>query len=142
VNIAGGVSKAVVEIPVELMAAGDAAKMGRPGPNPVGGPMPPNGPPAPGAPPAAPPAAEGPTKPEDLPGWTELGGASRLNEAVPRLMIHEKLAAAGKAQPADVMKWLYKDVLHADLDDPTLGIGELLDKRYPFAAEDAATKRK
>jgi hypothetical protein len=32
-------------------------------------------------------------------------------------------------------------VLAADLDDPTLGIGKLLDDRYPFAAEDAAARK-
>ena len=31
--------------------------------------------------------------------------------------------------------------LAADLDDPTLGIGKLLDDRYPFAAEDAAARK-
>jgi hypothetical protein len=44
-------------------------------------------------------------------------------------------------QPEGVKKWLFKEVLAADLDDPTLGIGKLLDSRYPFADEDAAARR-
>lgn len=128
VNPLGGLGKAAIEVPVELLAAGDAAKFakmfqpaGLPSPTPV---------------------ADVPTRVEDLFGWKELTEDSRINESVRRLAIHQKLAAAGKVQPADVTKWLYKDVLHADLDDPTLGIGELLDKRYPFAAEDAAARKK
>jgi hypothetical protein len=39
-------------------------------------------------------------------------------------------------QPAAVMKRLYKDVLHADLDDPYLGLGPTLFANYAFAKED------
>ena len=70
-------------------------------------------------------------------GVRELTEDTRINESLRRRMVHEKLAAAGRVEPRDVMKWLYKDVLHADLDDPTLGVAEVLNKRYPFAAEDA-----
>ena len=39
--------------------------------------------------------------------------------------------------PAKVLKPIYKEVLHADLDDPYLGLGTALFENYPFAAEDA-----
>ena len=38
--------------------------------------------------------------------------------------------------PGGITKWLYREVLHADLDDPYLGLGDLLFANYPFAAED------
>ena len=41
-----------------------------------------------------------------------------------------------QAQPAALTKWLYKEVLHADLDDPYLGLGPALFASYPFAKED------
>ena len=46
------------------------------------------------------------------------------------------MAATGPVPPKDLVRWLYKDVLHADLDDPLLGLGEVLNKNYPFADED------
>jgi len=83
---------------------------------------------------AAPPAPPA----ENLAGWKELAEDTRINETIRRKLIHEKLAVAGKVQPKDVTKWLYKEVLKADLDDPYLGLGEVLNKQYPFAAEDKA----
>jgi hypothetical protein len=131
VRAQGGLGKLMIEQPVQLIAAGDVAKF-KANDWPV--------PPAP-APPAVPVAAV-PTRPEEIAGWKELAEDTRINESVRRRMIHEKLAAAGRVESKDVTKWLYKEVLHADLDDPTLGIGELLNKRYPFAAEDEAARRK
>jgi len=87
---------------------------------------------------AAPPAPPA----EKIAGWKELAEDTRINESLRRRLIHEKLAATGKVQPKDITKWLYKEVLKADLDDPHLGLGELLNRQYPFAAEDAATKKK
>jgi len=75
---------------------------------------------------------------EQLAGWKELAEDTRINETVRRLAIHKKLAELGSAKPTDITKWLYKDVLHADLDDPYLGLKDILDKQYPFASEDAA----
>jgi hypothetical protein len=72
-----------------------------------------------------------------LRGWKEMAEDTKLNETVHRKAIHTHLAKAGAVQPKDVTKWLYKEVLHADLDDPYLGLGEVLNKNYPFAAEDA-----
>jgi len=75
---------------------------------------------------------------EILAGWKELAEDTRINETVRRLQIHKKLAQLGSVKPTDVTKWLYKEVLHADLDDPYLGLKEILDKQYPFASEDGA----
>jgi hypothetical protein len=77
---------------------------------------------------------------EKLPGWKELVEDTRINETLRRKRIHEKLAKAGMIQPKDITKWLYKEVLAADLDDPTLGLGDLLNKSYPFKDEDAKRK--
>jgi hypothetical protein len=72
----------------------------------------------------------------------ELALDARVNELVRRKSIHERLARAGTVQPDDVKKWLFKEVLHADLDDPTLGLGKILDANYPFADEDRAGSAK
>lgn len=69
--------------------------------------------------------------------WPVLAEDTKVNETVRREQIHTKLATAGTIMPADMVKWLYKDVLHADLDDPYLGLGKTLFADYPFAAEDA-----
>jgi hypothetical protein len=74
---------------------------------------------------------------ETLRGWKEMAEDTKLNETAHRKAIHGHLAKAGTVQPKDVTKWLYKEVLHADLDDPYLGLGEVLNKNYPFADEDA-----
>jgi len=50
--------------------------------------------------------------------------------------LHELLAGTGLVKPAALTKRLYKDVLHFDLDDPYLGLGDLLFGNYPFAKED------
>jgi hypothetical protein len=41
-----------------------------------------------------------------------------------------------------VTKKLYKEVLHADLDDPYLGLGPTLFAGYPFAGEDLGREDK
>jgi hypothetical protein len=98
---------------------------------------PPNGkPPNSSAPPAkAPPAAVGP---EPVAGWKELVQDTELNERTRRRQIHELLAKSGLVRPEKVLKPIYKDVLHADLDDPYLGLGKALFEHYPFTEEDAA----
>ena len=72
----------------------------------------------------------------------ELALDSRVNELVRRKAIHERLARAGTVRPDEIKKWLLKEVLHADLDDPTLGLGKLLDANYPFTDEDRAVQSK
>jgi hypothetical protein len=74
---------------------------------------------------------------EDVSRWTSLEEDTRLNEGTRRRQIHELLAAAGLVRPDEVTRPIYRDVLHADLDDPYLGLGEALFANYPFAKEDA-----
>jgi hypothetical protein len=75
-------------------------------------------------------------KSEDVASWKELAEDTRINETARRLQIHEMLVKEGAIAPPRVTKWLYKEVLHADLDDPYLGLGEVLFATYPFAKED------
>jgi hypothetical protein len=86
---------------------------------------------APAKPQAGPPTAE------DVSRWTSLEEDTRLNEGPRRRQIHELLATTGLVRPEKVTRPIYKDVLHADLDDPYLGLGEALFTNYPFAKEDA-----
>lgn len=63
------------------------------------------------------------------------------NERSRRAQIHSKLAAMGTMiYPAQIQKWLYKEVLHADLDDPYLGLGDALFASYPFGQSESATQ--
>jgi len=78
-----------------------------------------------------------PKSAEDLRDWKALAEDSRINEATRRQKIHERLVASeNPVQPADLTKWLYREILHADLDDPYLGLGKLLFESYPFINED------
>ena len=73
---------------------------------------------------------------DDVAGWKELVEDTTLNEGTRRRQIHEMLAKTGLVRPEKVLKPIYKDVLHADLDDPYLGLGKTLFATYPFARED------
>src|SRR5262249_44237153 len=66
---------------------------------------------------------------------------SEVNERIRRKAVHDKLATARRVQPGDIKKWLYKEVLHADLDDPLLGLGPVLNANYPFAEEERAAAK-
>jgi hypothetical protein len=77
------------------------------------------------------------TAAEDVARWKELEEDTRLNERSRRWQIHELLTAKGLVRPDKITRPIYKDVLHADLDDPYLGLGEVLFATYPFAKEDA-----
>ncbi len=66
----------------------------------------------------------------------DLAFDTEVNELIRRRAVHARLAQAGTVRPDDVKKWLFKDVLHADLDDPLLGLGPVLNANYPFADED------
>ncbi len=76
------------------------------------------------------------SSPEDLKDWDLLAQDTILNETVRRRQIHELLCAKGMVRPDQITKPIYKDVLHADLDDPYLGLGKVLFANYPFAQED------
>jgi hypothetical protein len=73
---------------------------------------------------------------EDLANWKALREDTRINETVRRRQIHQMLAGKGLVRPNEIVKPLYKEVLHADLDDPYLGLGQVLFANYPFAKED------
>jgi hypothetical protein len=116
------VGKGVIERPVERVVAG--------------APFLPNGLPPNGSAPVR--AAQPPLeKPEDVASWKALSEDTRLNETTRRRQIHELLAKTGLVAPEKVTRPIYKDVLHADLDDPYLGLGAALFESYPFAGEDA-----
>jgi hypothetical protein len=69
--------------------------------------------------------------------WKSLEEDTRLNERTRRMQIHALLGRTGLVRPHKVTRPIYKEVLHADLDDPYLGLGEALFASYPFAKEDA-----
>ncbi|MDH3718724.1 MAG: hypothetical protein OES79_11450, partial [Planctomycetota bacterium] len=69
---------------------------------------------------------------QQLARWDLLAEDTRINERVRRLAIHRYLARCGTVSPSDVTRWLYREVLHADLDDPYLGLGKTLFASYPF----------
>lgn len=48
---------------------------------------------------------------------------TRQNEPLLRTAIHEKLAKSRPVNPDGIVKWLFREVLNTDLDDPYLGIG-------------------
>lgn len=62
----------------------------------------------------------------DLIGWNALAKDTEMNETVRRQAIHTKLAEVGLVPPEKLTKWLYREVLHADLDDPYMGLGKIL----------------
>jgi hypothetical protein len=73
--------------------------------------------------------------------WNALVEDTRSNESVRRRQIHEMLADSIAANPTAIVKRLYKDVLHANLDDPFLGLGDDLFGHYPFAGEESKTSK-
>ncbi|HUE72210.1 MAG TPA: hypothetical protein VMP01_15105 [Pirellulaceae bacterium] len=60
-----------------------------------------------------------------------------INQTTRRRKIHERLVKSGPVTPDEISKWLYREVLGTDLDDPYLGLKEMLFKNYPFVEEDA-----
>jgi hypothetical protein len=73
---------------------------------------------------------------DDIASWQVLAEDTRINETTRRLQVHTMLTTAGRIQPKMITQKLYKEVLHADLDDPYLGLGPTLFAGYPFAKED------
>ncbi len=69
---------------------------------------------------------------EDLATWKALAQDTEANESVRRKQVHELLASTNSPTPAALTKRIYKDILHADLDDPYLGLGSSLFASYPF----------
>jgi hypothetical protein len=109
------ITKAIVERPTEVV-------------------LQPAGAPAPQTPAALPP--QKPSAATDVTAWKSLAEDTELNETTRRRQIHEILASVGPVRPAGVSRRFYKEVLHADLDDPYLGLGPTLFGTYPFSKED------
>jgi hypothetical protein len=57
--------------------------------------------------------------------WQALANDTLINERDRRLQIHQRLSGV-QVVPEQIKKWLYKEVLHSDLDDPYLGLGSVL----------------
>ena len=110
--------KGRIEVPVEALIAARAAMLKAQQPAPVVN-------------------DSGLTVPEDLASWNLLREDTQGNETIRRKQIHSLLAKSGKVKPAGITKVIYKDILHADLDDPYLGLGPTLFGSYPFAKEEA-----
>ena len=74
------------------------------------------------------PARSLPRNADELSRWKALTRDTKFNETERRVKIHGHLAAAGEKllSPDQLTKWLYREVLHSDLDDPYLGLGEVL----------------
>lgn len=62
---------------------------------------------------------------EDARQWNALVEDTKANETARRTAIHEKLSTSHPVTPDGIVKWLYREVLHSDLDDPYLGLGKL-----------------
>lgn len=54
--------------------------------------------------------------------WQALVQDTRDNELLRRSTIHESLARSKPVRPDAVTKWLFREVLNVDLDDPYLGL--------------------
>ena len=64
--------------------------------------------------------------------WEALIADTLVNERLRKERIHKYLRSLGAVQPGAVTRWLYREVLDADLDDPYLGLGKQLFDTYPF----------
>ncbi len=79
------------------------------------------------------------SKSGELAHWKKLREDTEINEKERRGPVHAMLASHPNAKPDDVTKQLYREILHADIDDPYLGLGETLFKDYPFREDVPAT---
>jgi hypothetical protein len=63
---------------------------------------------------------------QNLAEWDLLVADTWRNETERRLQIHERLGQSDAVRPEQLKDWLYRDVLHVDLNDPYLGLGDAL----------------
>ncbi len=76
----------------------------------------------------------GPKRLLATPGELPLPADTVLNETVRRTAIHRILAEVGDAVLDEALiRRVYREALHCDIDDPMLGLGGLLRAGYPFA---------
>ena len=69
-------------------------------------------------------AARRPRTASELANWLPLAEDTVLNETGRRLQIHERFTTANAVRPNDIKVWLYREVLHADLEDRHMGLGD------------------
>lgn len=69
-------------------------------------------------------AAPRPRTAADLASWQPLVADTNINETLRRRQIHQNLAASDLVRPEQIKRWLYREVLQADLDDPLMGLGD------------------
>ena len=65
---------------------------------------------------------------------------TKINETHRRQQIHGYILQKGLTTPDEMHKWLYREVLHADLDDPYMGLRDILFENYPFQVEDESSE--
>ena len=68
----------------------------------------------------------------DLARWDLVVKDTYLNETIRHRQVHDWLAKQVAVRPDQVKNWLYKEVLHTDLDDPYLGLHKTIFDGYPF----------
>ncbi len=69
---------------------------------------------------------------EAVANWQTLSAETLENETHKRLQIQQRLMQANTVDPSEITSWLYRDVLHADINDPLMGLGPVLTATYPF----------
>jgi hypothetical protein len=69
---------------------------------------------------------------DDLARWDLIIKDTYLNETIRHRQVHDWLAKQSSVMPDQAKSWLYREVLHADLDDPYLGLRKTLFDGYPF----------
>lgn len=74
---------------------------------------------------------------EEVANWKQLIEETVYSETVRRKQVHSMLANYGTVRPEALTKEMYKEVLHCDLDDPYLGLGQALFANYPFKDDDS-----
>lgn len=73
---------------------------------------------------------------DEVANWKQLIEETIYSETVRRKQVHSMLASHGLVRPETLTKEMYREVLHCDLDDPYLGLGQALFANYPFKDDD------
>jgi hypothetical protein len=73
--------------------------------------------------------------------WKAMIEDTRINDTVRRKQISEFLAKSGPVFPESMTKWLYRDVLDSDIDDPWLGLKDLADASVFSSVEVSSSTR-
>ena len=98
----------------------------------------------------APPAVDQPPQdvvdalgsPGQLTIWKAMVEDTRVNDTDRRKQISEFLTRSGPILPAAMTKWLYREVLDSDIDDPWLGLKDLADASVFSSVEAQASTAK